>query len=292
MKKIGCLLSICAFVLFTTIQLEAQVITNPEVTKVADGFKFVEGPVWFGDSMFLFSDIPANKVYKWTAAGGSSVYLEPSENSNGLSLDSEGRLILCQHGARQVSRHETDGSYTVLATHYDGKKLNSPNDLTIHSDGSIYFTDPPYGLYATDEKSQMGFNGIYRVSSEGDVILMDSTVGTPNGIALSVDETKLYVTDSEKRLIYVFDVLMDLSLSNRKQFAYQEPFGYTDGMKVDKYGYIYSTGPIGVWIYYPDGKLMDTIEVPGQTTNCAFGGENGDILFVTSGDAVYLIQNK
>ena len=268
-----------------------QVLKNPEVTRLAEGFQFLEGPVWVGDSMLLFSDIPANTIYKWTEQGGISTFLHPSGNSNGLAIDPSGRLIMCQHGSRQVGRLESDGNITPLSTHFKGKKLNSPNDLDISSDGSVFFTDPPYGLNDPIEGSETHFNGIYRWTPSGQVQLLDSTVGTPNGIAFSPAEDKLYVSDSEIRIIYVYNVKEDSILTNRQEFARQELSGNTDGMKVDKEGFIYAAGPLGIWIYSPDGTSIDTIEVPGQTTNCTFGGRDGDILFVTSGNSLYKIQN-
>jgi sugar lactone lactonase YvrE len=273
-------------------QSKGQLFTNPEVIKIADGFQFVEGPVWVESLGLLFSDIPANTVYLWTEEEGAEVYFTPSGNSNGLAMDNEGRLILCQHGPRQVAYRESDGSIIPLATHYDGKRLNSPNDLAIHSDGSVYFTDPPYGLNDQGGTSELGFYGIYRLSPSGDLQLLDSTVNRPNGIAFSPDESKLYVTDSESRQIFIWDVDHDTTISNKTEFAYQEPFGYTDGMKVDDEGYIYSSGPVGIWVYDPDGTALDTIAVPGQTSNCAIGDSDGKGLFVTSGDAVYRIRES
>ena len=270
---------------------ETSKFTSPVVTKITDGYQFVEGPVWVGDTALLFSDIPANTVYIWTREGGARPYMDSSGNSNGLNTDREGRLILCQHGLRQVAREEKDGSLTSLASHYQGMRLNSPNDLALHSDGSVFFTDPPYGLTNPDSESELGYSGIFRLSPSGDLQLLDSTLNRPNGIAFSPDERILYVTDSEARRIFTWEMVGDTAIARKKEFAYQEPFGYTDGMKVDEEGYIYSTGPGGVWIYSPDGTWIQTIEVPGQTTNCAFG-EDGNTLFVTSGDAVYTIKNE
>ncbi len=259
-----------------------------EVEKVADGFQFVEGPVW-KDGALLFSDIPANKVYKWTDTAGISEYLNPSGNSNGLALDSDGNLLLAQHGLRQVARLEEDDSFTPLANNYDDKKLNSPNDMDVKSDGSIFFTDPPYGINSSD--AELDYNGVYRIGPTGQITLLERTLYRPNGIAFSPDEKTLYVGDAESRKIFAYDVVDDSTLANKRQFAAMSPRGYTDGMKTDKDGRLFSSGPIGIWVYEPDGTLIETIEVPGQTTNCGWGDADGNTLYITSGDAVYRIRN-
>ncbi len=257
------------------------------VEKIADGFQFVEGPVW-KDGALLFSDIPANTIYKWIPDSGVSVFLKPSGNSNGLALDKNGNLLLAQHGLRQLARLENDGTLTPLATHYNGKRLNSPNDLAVNSNGTIFFTDPPYGINASQE--ELRFYGIYSITTEGKLYLLDKTLYRPNGIAFSPDEKKLYVSDSEARNIYVWDVIDDSTIVNKKKLAYMQPLGYADGMKVDKYGFIFEAGPLGIWVFNSDGSFVDTIRIPGQTTNCCFG-EDGRTLFVTSGSAVYRVKN-
>ncbi|MDH7605152.1 MAG: SMP-30/gluconolactonase/LRE family protein [Melioribacter sp.] len=257
------------------------------VEKIADGFQFVEGPVW-KDGALYFSDIPANTIYRWKPDSGISVFLKPSGNSNGLALDKNGNLLLAQHGLRQVARLEKNGTLTPLATHYDGKRLNSPNDIAVKSDGSIFFTDPPYGINSSQE--ELRFYGIYRISVSGNLQLLDKSLFRPNGIAFSPDEKKLYVSDSEARIIYVWDVISDSTIANKKRFASMAPQGYADGMKVDKYGFIFEAGPIGIWVFSPEGTVVDTIPIPGQTTNCCFG-EDGRTLFVTSGNAVYRVKN-
>ncbi|MCX7798422.1 MAG: SMP-30/gluconolactonase/LRE family protein [Melioribacter sp.] len=257
------------------------------VEKIADGFQFVEGPVW-KDGSLLFSDIPANTVYKWSPDSGIKVFLRPSGNSNGLALDKNGNLLLAQHGLRQIARLEKSGELTPLATHYDGKRLNSPNDIAVKSDGSIFFTDPPYGINTTQE--ELRFYGIYRITPEGKLQLLDKTLYRPNGIAFSPDEKKLYVSDSEARIIYVWDVISDSIISNKRRFAYMPPRGYADGMKVDQFGFLFAAGPIGIWIFNSEGNIIDTIPIPGQTTNCCFG-EDGRTLFVTASGAVYRVKN-
>jgi gluconolactonase len=269
---------------------QSPVITNPVVEKICTGFNFTEGPVWVDTLGLLFSDIPADKIYRWSLDSTVSVYLTPSGNSNGLVLDLQGRLLLAQHGPRQVTRIEENGTQTPLATHYDGKRLNSPNDLVVKSDGSIFFTDPPYGLMDQGGTSELGYYGIYRISPSGDVQLLDNSLYRPNGIAFSPDESKLYVTDCEATRIYVWDIVDDTTLANKKEFADISSSGCTDGMKVDSTGYVYSTGPTGIWIFAPDGTTIETILVPGQTTNCGWGGADRIQLYVTSGNSVYRIR--
>lgn len=267
-------------------------LNNPELELVASGFKFIEGPVWINNTGLLFSDIPENKVYIFNMDSIVQVYLNPSANSNGLALDLQGNLILAQHGSRQIGCLDKNNSVATLVNQFDGKKLNSPNDLIVKSDGSIFFTDPPYGLMDKGLTSELGFCGIYRVSSSGNIELLDKTLTRPNGIAFSPDEKKLYVNDSETRDIYVWDVVNDTTVANKKLFANMAPNGYADGMKTDKFGFLYVAGPTGIWIFDTKGNAIDTIPVPGQTTNCAWGGNDRSFLYVTSGDKLYRIKNK
>jgi sugar lactone lactonase YvrE len=267
---------------------QSPVPQDAELQKIADGFQFVEGPVWMDDVGLLFSDIPANIVYQWSADSGIEEYLNPSGNSNGLALDSHNRLLLAQHGKRRLARIETDGTETALATHYDAKMLNSPNDIAVKSDGSVFFTDPPYGI--SPDQEELGFYGIYRLSPSGSLQLLDNSLQRPNGIAFSPDETKLYVGDSESNTIYAWNVINDTAIANKQQFAYMDGPSSTDGMKVDEEGNLFATGPFGVWVFSPDGTVLDTIEVPGQTTNCNWGDNDRKTLYITSGSAVYRIR--
>lgn len=268
---------------------QSSILKEVQVEKIAEGFQFVEGPLWKNGEL-LFSDIPANKIYQWSPDHETKILIEPSGNSNGLALDNEGRLLLAQHGERRLARLEADGSQTPLATHYKGKKLNSPNDIAVKGDGSIFFTDPPYGI--TNSEEELGFYGIYRISKSGSVQLLDSTLRRPNGIAFSPNEKKLYVSDCEAKIIYVWDVLEDTAIANKKQFASMNVEGSgADGMKMDSQGMLYCTGPLGVWIFNSEGTVIDTIEVPGQTTNCNWSGKDQSTLYVTSGNAVYKLTN-
>jgi sugar lactone lactonase YvrE len=270
---------VIGIILFTT-SLFAQ------VENIAGGFSFVEGPVWKDGLGLLFSDIPANRVYLWSPDSGVSTYLNPSGNSNGLTFDSQGRLLLAQTGLRRIALLEPDGTQISLADTFNGKKLNSPNDLAVKSDGSIFFTDPPFNIPA-GQQQELSFSGIYRISPYGELQLLDSTLNLPNGICFSPDETKLYVNNSQARIIYVWDVIDDSTIANKREFARINPNGYADGMKVDMNGNLFCTAPLGVWVFSPEGIVLDTILVPGQTSNCNWGDEDKRTLYITAGNNVY-----
>ncbi len=266
---------------------------NAEIEKIADGFEFTEGPVWHPDGFLLFSDIPANTIYKWQPEQETEIFRQPSGNANGNTLDNSGRLISAEHGNRRVSLTEKDGEIVTLASQYQGKQLNSPNDLVVKSDGSIYFTDPPYGIES--EQEELGFYGVYRLAPDGTLTLLVDDFVRPNGIVLSPDETKLYVNDSQEGHIRVFDVQPDGMLDNGKLFAELEPpseEGAADGMKVDIKGNIYSTGPGGVWIFSPNGDLLGIIETPEPPANIAWGDRDYKTLYITARKSLYRIRLK
>ena len=278
---------VVGFVSFVAAQ--SPVPQNAAVEMIASGFQFVEGPVWKDGVGLLFSDIPANKVYQWTPGAGVSVFRSPSGNSNGLTFDAQGRLVMTQTGNRRIARIESTGLETVLAATYTGKKLNSPNDVVVKSDGSIFFTDPPFNIPA-GQKAELGFSGIYRISPNGSLQLLDASLNEPNGICFSPDETKLYVNNSSERVIYVWDVVNDSIIANKRRFAAMNPVGYADGMKADAAGNVFCTGPLGVWVFSPGGITLDTIPVPGQTSNCNWGDASRKTLYITSGGSVYRIR--
>jgi sugar lactone lactonase YvrE len=262
---------------------------GPQVEKLAGGFRFLEGPLWVENIGLLYSDIPGNKIYRWSEEDGVEIFLEPSGNSNGMALDHDGRLLIAQTGFRRVARLEDDGSFTTLADSYNDMKLNSPNDIAVQSDGSILFTDPPFNIPA-GESQELPFSGVFRITPEGTLQLIDDILSRPNGICFSPDESRLYVNDSIERVIYVWDVLNGSTFTNKRVFAIVEPVGYLDGMKVDYDGNLYAAGPIGVWVFSPDGDLLETIPVPGQTTNLNWGDVHRKLLYVTSGDGIYRIS--
>jgi gluconolactonase len=260
------------------------------IEKLADGFRFTEGPVWNSEGFLLFSDIPANQIKKWSPGGGVTTFREPSGNSNGLTYDRQRRLIACEHSTRRVTRTDPDGAITVLAERYDGKRLNSPNDAVVKSDGSIYFTDPPYGI--RPEQSELGFYGVYRIAPDGNLTLVVKDFERPNGLALSPDEKRLYIADSQRGHIRVFDVQSSGTLTHGRLFAEMksEADGAPDGMKVDTRGNIYCTGPGGVWVFSPDGKHLGTIQPPEVPANCGWGDPDSKTLYMTARTGLYRIR--
>lgn len=254
-----------------------------QLETLATGFLQPEGPVWIDSLGLLFSDIMANKIYRWSPETKSvSVYMQPSDSSNGLTLDAEGRLILTQMLKRRVVRREHDGTLIPLAETFRGKKFNSPNDLVVHSSGSIFFTDPDFNVPVGQQK-ELPFKGIYRISPSGSIQLLDSTFDKPNGICFSPDEKRLYVNESQQRKIYVWDVLNDSTISNKRLFASISQTGYADGMKTDTAGNLYCTGPGGVYIFSPSGTYLGKISTPINPSNCAWGDADRKTLYITAG---------
>jgi YD repeat-containing protein len=266
---------------------------NAKVEKVAGDFKFVEGPVWSPEGYLLFSDIPANQIIKYVPGSAPTVFREPSGNSNGLTYDPSGRLLMCEHTNRRVTRLEPDGKLTVLAESYEGKRLNSPNDIVVRSDGTIYFSDPPYGI-PQGEKQELGFQGVYRISPDGKLSLLANDFERPNGVALSPDERTLYVDDTARRHVRAFDVASDGSVSNGRVLAElkSDREGAPDGMKVDRKGNLYVTGPGGIWIFDPAGKHLGTILTPELPANCGWGDKDLRTLYMTARTGLYKIRLK
>jgi gluconolactonase len=264
---------------------------NPKVEKVASGFQFTEGPLWHPQGFLLFSDIPANTIYQWQSGQETKIFRRPSQKANGNAFDRQGRLISAQHGDRLLSRTEANGKVVTLVDRYQGKKLNSPNDLAVKSDGSIYFTDPPYGIEAKQE--ELGFYGVYRLAPDGKLTLLGKDMIRPNGIAFAPDESKLYVSDSQENYIRVFDVKPDGTVSNGRIFAeLKDPSqpGTPDGLKVDTQGNVYSPGAGGLWIFSPAGELLGKIAVPEVVTNLAWGESDRQTLYITASPSVYRIR--
>ena len=267
---------------------------NTVVEELASGFAFTEGPVWCGDS-FLFSDIPANRIVRWRRLPSGpevTTFRTPSGNSNGLTLDRTGRLIACEHTGRRVSRTEPDGTITTLVERYQGKRLNSPNDVVVRSDDSIFFTDPPYGLPNLTDWKELPFNGVYRLAPDGELHLLADDFDRPNGIALSPDETVLYVNDTSRGHIRAFDLSPDGNTANGRvliDMRGDEP-GAPDGMKVDREGNVYCTGPGGFWIIDPQGKCLARVRPPELPANLAWGEADFKSLFLTARTGVYRIR--
>ena len=275
-------------------------LVDPEaaVEQIATGCQFTEGPLWHATEQFLlFSDIPANTMRKWDAHAGMTVFREPSGKSNGLTYDKGGHLIACEHANRRVSRTTADGHVITIASHYQGKRLNSPNDVVVKSDGSIYFTDPPYGLsaaYGVESEKELDFQGVYRLSPNGETLtLLVDDFDRPNGICFSPDESILYINDTERMHVRAFDVQPDGTITNDRIFGEEEgDNGKPDGMKVDTHGNVYLTGPNGIWVFSPDGTHLGIILVPERTANLAWGGNDWTSLFITASTSVYRVECK
>jgi len=269
------------------------VVPTSRLERLATGFQFTEGPVWnAADEYMLFSDIPADRIYKWSVKEGVTVFRDPSHHANGLTYDRQGRLILCEHGTRRLSRLDTNGEYTVLADTFRGKRLNSPNDVVLAADGAIYFTDPPYGI--TPHEQELPFQGVFRmrpVSEEVTVLVED--FDRPNGLAFSPDEKRIYVADSSsRRHIRVFDVDREGGFSNGRVFAdiRSEVEGNPDGMKGDVEGNLYVAAAGGVWVFSEEGVLRGVIETPEKPSNLAWFDEAWRSLFITARTSVYRIR--
>jgi len=293
--------------------LDRIVTPNTQLEKLAGGFLFTEGPVWVPATAntpgyLLFSDPNANIIYRWSAEGQVSVFRTKSgysgfnvgeyhqPGSNGLTLDSNGRLTINQHGNRRVIRVEPRGNITVLADRYEGKRLNSPNDLVYRSDGALYFTDPPFGLPKVfdDPYKELPFSGVYCVK-DNQVTLVGTDLDAPNGLALSQDEKTLYVNNwnDKRKVILRYDVNPDCTLSNSRLFfdmTHAPGSDALDGLKVDQKGNVYSTGPGGLWIISPEGKHLGLIKGPEDPHNMAWGDDDGKTLYITALTGIYRIR--
>ena len=260
--------------------------------QLATGFEFTEGPLWSPDGHWLFVDIRTSRIYKLAPGGEPEVVRENSDQSNGMTYDMQGRVLVCEMTGRQVQRWESDGSFTPVATHWDGKRLNRPNDVICASDGSVYFTDP--GIRMEEHEKELDFFGVYRVGTDGDVQPIIRDFDFPNGLALSPDERTLYVANSRPDMhIRAFDRQADGTVINGRVFAelkLEGPEGVPDGMKVDVEGRVFSTGPGGCWVFSPEGEHLGTIVLPEVPANCAFGGDDFRTLFFTARTSVYSVR--
>ena len=285
---------------------------NAHLEKISTGFGWAEGPVWSHQCNCLFvSDVVNNLIYKVFPDGRTELFLKPSgytgsavftgrePGSNGLVFDRIGRLVLNQHGNRRIARLGSDGKMEVVADRFEGKRLNSPNDLVYKSNGDLYFTDPPFGLpkVLEDPEKELSFQGIYRLSRDGKLTLLTKDVAFPNGIAFSPDEKTLYVSNADRNnaVWYAFDVKPDGLLGSKREIfnvdelAKTKP-GVPDGLKVDRNGYLFAAAPGGIHVIDPKGgKLLGSFEFDAATANCAWA-EDGSVLYITSNDSVYRIQ--
>jgi gluconolactonase len=297
-------------------------IVSPEVAPelLAAGFDWSEGPVWIADGAFLlFSDVPQNRMYRWAEGDtAATIFLDPSGltssdpwtgsgGSNGLTLDADGYLVIAQHGDRRVSRLDQkpgqlrslgQATFTTIADRFQGNRLQSPNDVVFGPNGDLYFTDPPYGLEGGDDSElrELEFNGVYRVSADGEVHLLDDLLSRPNGIAFSPDGKTMYVSNSDPdyAVWIAYDVDDGGSVANRRVFFDASSWtatkpGLPDGLKVDSLGNIFATGPGGVLVFAPDGRHVGTIVTGTAVANCAFG-DDGRTLYMTSDDYLTRIR--
>jgi gluconolactonase len=294
--------------------LDAIVSGDPKIEILAEGYKWSEGPVWIeSEKMLLFSDVPNNTIFKWTEKGGAEVFLTPSgytgegpsvsrePGSNGLTLDTSGKLILCQHGDRRIARYEGSFKdpkpvYVTVADRFEGKRFSSPNDAAVRNNGDIFFTDPPYGLpkQQDDSTKEIAFNGVYKVSAAGAVSMLVDSLTRPNGIAFTPDQKTFIVanSDPDKARWYAYDLTENDSVVNARIFYDATAFtktekGLPDGLRIDKNGNIFATGPGGIWIFNKDGKLLGKIKLPEPTANCALADDE-KTLYMTSN--MYLLR--
>ena len=276
--------------------------SDARIEHIACGFTFTEGPLWDGDSL-LFSDIPNSRIARWRRRPEGpelTTFRSPSQLANGLTFDRQGRLLACEGNARRLTRTEADGTIVTIAETYQGKRINSPNDVVAAPDGSIYFTDPfwaqsfknPFGLTVQNEDRELSFDGVYRVGLDGNVKLLIDDFARPNGLAFSPDGQTLYVADTRKFHMRAFDVGADGGLSNGRIFAEirSEDEGVPDGMKVDIEGNVYCTGPGGVWVVAPSGEILGRIQPPEIPANVCWGDADMSTLYITARTGVYRVK--
>jgi gluconolactonase len=287
----------------TSSKLYELVDEDVQVEQLGTGFTFTEGPIWHPtEHHLLFSDMPGDTRRKWSEAGGVEVIMSPSNKCNGLTYDADLNLLVCEHTTSSLVRERPDGTRETVASHYQAKELNSPNDVVVRSDGSIYFTDPTYGRwpgFGIERECELDFQGVYRIpSGGGDPQLLVNDFGEPNGLCFSPDESLLYINDTPGAHIRVFDVATDGSISNGRMFAENigeydlEKGGLVDGMKCDEQGNIWVTGPEGVWVFSAEGEHLGVVEIPESVGNVTFGGPDWNWLFVPATTSLYRVQTK
>ena len=278
-------------------RFESVVGGSVDFERLATGCIFTEGPLWHRrEKYLLFSDMPGDHLRRWSEKDGVTTFRKPCNKSNGLAWDLQGQLLACEHASSHLTRTEPDGRITVLASHHEGKELNSPNDLAVKSDGAIYFSDPSYGRmehFGRPREPQLAFRGVYRLSPDGKTLaLLASDFGQPNGVCFSRDERTLFVNDTEKQHIRAFDVQADGSVANSRVWAKTvgEGAGAPDGMKIDSAGNLYSCGPGGIHVFAPDATCLGVIQVPEYTSNFCWGDDDLKSLFITASTSVYRIR--
>jgi gluconolactonase len=264
------------------------------MVRIASGFGFVEGPVWHPYEQHLtFSDIPGDELWRWAERDGVTSFRKPSRMANGNTYDRAGRMLSCEHATHRVTRTEADGSTSILAESYAGKALNSPNDIVVKTDGSIYFTDPTYGrmaFFGIERPCELAFRGVYRLDGDGSGLeLVSADFDQPNGLCFSADEHQLFVNDSVRKHIRAFDVGAGGNLSGGGVWAdvVGTAYGAPDGMKIDREGNVYCCGPGGIHVFTPSGQLLGIIAVPENAANFTWGGSTLDTLYITASTSIY-----
>jgi gluconolactonase len=283
-------------------RLESVLDPAAELELLADGFDFVEGPVWDGPGNYLlFSDVSGDVVRRWDATGGAREWRRPSGKASGLTRDNAGRLIACEHVTSSVTRTAQDGAVTRLATDWQGRELNSPNDVCVARSGAIYFTDPADGRtserWGLVRERQLDFQGVYLRRPDGEVVLLSDGLAFPNGVCLSPDERTLYVNDTSAMHVLAFDVGADGTAGSARVFLEQPGTGelwdgVPDGMKCDERGNLWATGPFGVWIADPAGTVLGRVRIPVFASNLAWGGPDWGDLYVTATDRLYRLHTR
>jgi gluconolactonase len=271
--------------------------TGAELERIADGFKFIEGPIWHPVTHHLiFSDIIGNAMYRWREGEGIRVFRKPSHMANGNTYDTHGRILTCEHATSRVSRTGLNGQMEVLATHYQDKELNSPNDIVVRSDGQIFFTDPNSGrgpIYGVERKQELDFQGVYRLDPETrSLTLLVDDFEKPNGLCFSLDEKKMFINDTVRQHIRAFDVTADGFLENGRLWAelIGEELGVADGMKLDSAGRLFCSGPGGIHVFDREANLLGRILVTEQAANFAWGDPDSKGLFITASDVLYRLR--
>lgn len=273
--------------------------TGNGIEQLVTGFRFVEGPVWYpGQNALLFSDIIGDTMYRWSEREGVSVFRKPSNMANGNTLDADGRLLSCEHATSRVSRTDTDGNYEILATHFEGRELNSPNDIIVSRSGNIFFTDPASGRgvpYGVEREQELDFQGVYKLNPDNqELTLLADDFVLPNGLCFSQDESRLFVNDTRRQHIRVFDVNADQTICNSRVWASTDGDlpGVADGMKLDSAGNLYSSGSGGIHVFAPDATPLGVIRTPEVAANFTWGGEDLTELFMTASQSIYRLRVK
>jgi len=280
-------------------RLTSIVGPHVEFERIATGCLFTEGPLWHPTGEYLlWSDMPGDHLRRWSKADGVTTFRQPCNKSNGLTWDRQGRLLACEHASSQVTRTDADGRITPIATHYDGKQLNSPNDIVCGQDGGVYFSDPPYGraeFYGVKREQELAFQGVYRAGADPrkPVLLVDD-FDRPNGLCFSLDQRRLFVNDTARLHIRVFEMKGDGTLSGGQVWAETkgEGKGAPDGMKLDSAGNVYCCGPGGIHVFSPEAVDLGVIQVPEYTANFAWGDRDLRTLYITASTSVYAIRTN